>query len=328
MKKFVFTCGDINGIGPEIVIKTINKVYHPDNSKIYFLCPSNIFDLTSKIVAPSFPYKIEKKFSEYKSNNVIILDFDKAKQTLGQPSKQSGSISYKAIKISFNLAIKEKIDAIITSPISKTAFKLAGIKFPGHTEAYADWCKVKDFMMMFLSQEFKCGLITIHEPIRKLQHIITEKRIRKSIGTAVKSLHNDFCILNPAIAVLGINPHAGENGNIGKEEIKIIKPAIDKSEYKEFCSGPFVPDAFFANKLYNKFDFVIGMYHDQLLIPFKLLNFHSGVNYTAGLPIVRTSPDHGTAFDIAGQGIANESSMSDAFFWADKISDFRKRNEK
>jgi len=325
MKKFIFTCGDVNGIGPEILIKAINKIYHPTKSKIYLLCPSEIFGLTSKIIKPIFPFKVEKKFSDDKTDKVIIIDLAKGEQHLGEATKQSGQLSYKAIKISFDLAYKGKINAIITAPISKTALKFAGIKYPGHTEMYSGWCKVNNYMMMFLSTDFKCGLVTIHEPIKNLHKIITENKIRKSIDTIVNSLLNDFGIIKPSIAVLGLNPHAGENGNIGREEEKIIKPALEKSKYKDLCAGPFVPDAFFANKLYLKYDLVLGMYHDQLLIPFKLLNFNNGVNYTAGLPIVRTSPDHGTAFDIAGKGIADESSIIDAFFWADRISDARKK---
>jgi 4-hydroxythreonine-4-phosphate dehydrogenase len=326
MKKFIFTCGDTNGIGPEVVIKTINKIYHPDRYKFYFLCPVNIFNSAIKNNKPSFPYSIHKTYSADDSANVIVLDYAHPDQKLSLPTKKSGAASYKAIKIAFNLALEKKVDAVVTGPISKTALKLAGIKYPGHTEMLAEWSGVKNFMMMFLSSEIKCGLLTIHVPISKISKLITEKRIHNGIQSAVISLKNDFGINGPKIAVLGLNPHAGETGYIGKEEKKIIIPAIENSKYSRFCSGPYVPDAFFANKLYLNFDLVIGMYHDQLLIPFKLLNFNTGVNYTAGLPIVRTSPDHGTAYDIAGKGIADAASMIDAFFWAERIIDNHIKN--
>jgi 4-hydroxythreonine-4-phosphate dehydrogenase len=326
MKKFVFTCGDINGIGPEVVIKTLNKIYHPQKHKIYFLCPGNVFKTSIRKYNPSFPFSIKEKYADDNSSDVIILNFTECEQQLGIPTRKSGAAGYKAIKIAFDLAVKEKVNAIITAPISKTALKLAGVKYPGHTEMLAEWSKVNKFMMMFLSSDIKCGLLTIHESISKISKLITEKRIQKSIQTAVESLQKDFGIIEPKIAVLGLNPHAGEKGYIGKEEEKIISPSVEKSKFSKFCSGPFVPDAFFASKQYLKFDFVIGMYHDQLLIPFKLLNFNTGVNYTAGLPIIRTSPDHGTAYDIAGKGIANANSIIDAFFWADRIIHNRYRN--
>jgi 4-hydroxy-L-threonine phosphate dehydrogenase PdxA len=170
--------------------------------------------------------------------------------------------------------------------------------------------------MMFLSCEMNAALVTIHEPIRKVPGLITQKLLKDKIGVVKKMLQSDLAFKDIRIAVLGLNPHAGESGNIGKEEGKIIKPVIDKLNY---CDGPFSPDAFFANRLYKNYDCIVGMYHDQLLIPFKMLNFSRGVNYTAGLPIVRTSPDHGTAFDIAGKGIADESSMLQAFRYADII---------
>ena len=326
MKKYVFTCGDINGIGPEVVIKAINKVYHPGNYKIYFLCPLDVFQTTIQKIIPTFPFSIYKKYEINNTSNVMVLDFARTNQELGKPTKKSGLVSYKAVKTAFGLAVKKKFDAVITAPISKSAFKLAGLKYPGHTEMLAEWSGIKNFMMMFLSSEIKCGLLTIHEPISKISKLITGKRIQQGIKTAVASLQKDFGINKPKIALLGLNPHAGEMGYIGKEEKNIIKPAIDNSKYRQFCSGPFVPDAFFANKKYLDFDFVIGMYHDQLLIPFKLLNFNTGVNYTAGLPIVRTSPDHGTAYDIAGKGIANAASLIDAFFWAERIINNRIKN--
>lgn len=210
---------------------------------------------------------------------------------------------------------------MVTAPISKTAIKMAGINFPGHTEMLAEWCGSKDFVMTFLSKKMNGALVTIHEPLKNVTKLITSENLKSKINIIIKMLINDFKISLPKIAVLGLNPHAGESGIIGNEEEKIIIPLIKK--YSNNLFGPFSSDAFFANRLYKKYDLVIGMYHDQLLIPFKMLNFSSGVNYTAGLPIIRTSPDHGTAFDIAYKGIADSSSFIEAFFYAEKISSIK-----
>ena len=173
---------------------------------------------------------------------------------------------------------------------------------------------------MFVSNKMKAGLVTIHIPIKSVPKNVTRRKLLSSIEVINQSLQRDFNIDEPRIAILGLNPHAGENGNIGNEEEVLIKPTLAK--FGKNIHGPFVPDAFFGNKNYKNYDCTIGMYHDQVLIPFKLLNFNQGVNYTAGLPIVRTSPDHGTAFDIAGKGKANPGRMIQAFNYAIKIVNY------
>ena len=191
---------------------------------------------------------------------------------------------------------------------------------------YAEWSGAKNFIMVFTSKELNAAIITIHEPIKKVAKLISAKNIKKKLEVVVNMLVNDFGIPDPKIAILGLNPHAGEDGVIGNEEVKIISPLIKESSYSKYLSGPFSPDAFFGTRNYKNFDLVLGMYHDQVLIPFKLLSFSSGVNYTAGLPIVRTSPDHGVAYDIAGKNIADESSILEAFYLAEKIVNNRKAN--
>ena len=176
--------------------------------------------------------------------------------------------------------------------------------------------------MMFISDEFKCGLLTIHEALINVPNLIDSKRLSITVETILNSMKVDFKIDNPSLAILGLNPHAGENGHIGREELDVIIPFI-KEKTDNLC-GPFVPDAFFGNKSYNKYDFILGMYHDQVLIPFKMLAFERGVNFTAGLPIIRTSPDHGTAYDIAGKFKANPTSMIEAYKWAKLILTNRK----
>ncbi|HEX2867612.1 MAG TPA: 4-hydroxythreonine-4-phosphate dehydrogenase PdxA [Ignavibacteriales bacterium] len=330
MNKFVFTCGDINGIGPEIVQKALNRVSKLKGVKLYYLCPAEVFERISEKIAPQFDYEIINHLPGHKAEKnsrvcVINIKTGKLKLETGRPTAVSGQVSFKAIRQSFEIASSGLCDAIVTAPISKEALGMAGIDFPGHTEMYAAWSGVKDYVMMFFSSKMKCALLTIHEPIKKVPKLITEKRIQSTLRAVVSSLRNDFNIQYPEVAVLGLNPHAGENGRIGSEEIDTIIPALKTSGFSEFLRGPFVPDAFFANKLYKKYDLVLGMYHDQVLIPFKLLNFSSGVNYTAGLPIVRTSPDHGTAFDIADRFIADEGSIMEAFHLAKKIAQNRRQ---
>lgn len=319
MRKFVFTCGDINGIGPEIVVKVINRVYSPEN-KIVFICPANVLDIILKDLPAKFQYRVSKKPDFNEDPGIVdIYDIGKSKYQPGKPTRDSGLTSYKAIRESFSLAVNSRVNAIITAPISKHALDLAGISYPGHTEMYAEWSGKKDFVMMFISSKMNCSLLTIHEPLKDVPKLLNKKLLRSKLSVVIESMKRDFGFINPKIALLGLNPHAGEKGRIGKEEISIFEPVILRLPYTDYIKGPFVPDAFFANKLYKDYDMVIGSYHDQVLIPFKMMNFSSGVNYTAGLPIIRTSPDHGTAYDIVGQNIADESSMFESFRVAGRI---------
>ena len=326
MRTLAFTCGDINGIGPEICIKAINNIYQPSERKIVLFCPANVFENSSFVSNASFSYQIVNELKSRSNNSeaVTIVNIGKFKQNIGRPTIDSGNASLLSIKNAFNFVTQKGADAIITAPASKTAFKLAGVKYPGHTELLAELSHTKKYLMMFLSDQFVCGLATIHEPIKKISKLLTKQLVRSSLKILHQTLIRDLGNENPKIAVLGLNPHAGENGKMGREEIDSIKPAI-KSFKNNFLEGPFVPDAFFANQLYKVYDAVLGMYHDQVLIPFKMMNFNSGVNFTAGLPIIRTSPDHGTAYDIAGKGIADPSSMIEAVKWAEKIISNRRK---
>lgn len=316
MGRFIFTCGDINGIGPEIVIKSLNRFTKRTNDNFIFICPSNVFLNIAQKVKTDFDYDIIENISEFSKSKVAILNIGTFRQNVGKATKVSGEAAYRAIKLSSELLKQKKADAVVTAPISKDAINLTGINFHGHTEMYAKWSDTKDFVMMFLSNKLNSALITIHEPIKKVPKILNSKLLDAKLKVISKTLVTDLGIKSPKIAVLGLNPHAGENGVIGNEEENIIKPVIKK--YKNVF-GPFSSDAFFGNKNYFNYDIVVGMYHDQALIPFKLLNFSRGVNYTAGLPIVRTSPDHGTAFDIAGKGIADETSFYEAYKIARRI---------
>lgn len=325
MNKFVITCGDINGIGPEISIKTINRFHSQKNSQFIFIAPSNVIKKLSKEIDFNFDavnIKNHKKIPDIKSN-VIFVSLPPHKLDAGLPTEASGRASYLALETAKEILFAGNADALITAPISKKAFQMGGINFPGHTELLAEWAKTEKFSMMFLSNIFKCNLATIHEPLKHVPRLITKKRLNLIFDVVGESLKNDFGISTPRIAVLGLNPHAGENGKIGNEEIKTIIPTIRENK-RWTIDGPFVPDAFFGMQLFKEYDSVVGMYHDQVLIPFKMICFDKGVNFTAGLPFIRTSPDHGTAYDIAWQNKANETSMNEAYKWANKILKSRK----
>ena len=326
MHKFIFTCGDVNGIGPEVALKTLEKVAGKSKDQFIFICPGNLFFDLYKSLKLTFKFRTiyHKNDIDFSDYGILIYCLHDVRINVGKPTATSGKVSYRALMVAKEILSLNSDYALVTAPIAKEALKKAGVDFPGHTEMLASWFNEKKFCMMFLSETFKCGLVTIHEPIRKVPQLLTKKKLASIITTICNSLENDFKIEKPRIALLGLNPHAGENGNIGDEELKIISPVINELK-NILVEGPFVPDAFFANKVYSDYDCVIGMYHDQLLIPFKLLNFEKGVNYTAGLPIIRTSPDHGTAFDIAGKKKANPTSMTEAYKWARKILIKRKK---
>jgi len=319
MTRVVFTCGDVNGIGPEIALKSFIRILSKKNvNPIIFICPKNIFDFYYKLTKSSF--KVKHYDSKYLSTDKLNLILQtNTKLSIGKPTSSSGKAAYNAIIKAIKLVDSYNADVIITAPISKEAFKLGGIKHPGHTELLAASEKTKKYQMLFLSEKINAGLLTIHKPISKIPELITNQKLETAIELLNRTAMIDLGIKKPKIAVLGLNPHAGENGLIGNEEKIIIKPLIESLKTKIMVQGPFVPDAFWGNKIYKKFDVILGMYHDQILIPFKLLNFSKGVNYTAGLRLIRTSPDHGTAFDIAGKNTADESSLMQAYNYALKI---------
>jgi 4-hydroxythreonine-4-phosphate dehydrogenase len=329
MSNFVFTCGDINGIGPEIVFKSLNKLTSRKNKDQYFfICPANVFSSIFKKINPHFEYLSFQKLSNIKNTskvNILLLpDF---KVNIGKPTKESGEASFEALKLSYQLLKRKICDAVITAPVSKTALHLAGKKFPGQTEMFSEWSGTENFLMVFLSRKLNISLNSIHIPLKNVSLSLNKKDMTDSLNVLIKSLKNDLSFVHPKIAVLGLNPHAGESGIIGKEENEIIIPVIRKFSKSINIEGPFSPDAYFANRMFENFDMTFAMYHDQALIPFKFINFGKGVNFTAGLPIVRTSPDHGVAYDIAGKNLADEGSILQAFYYAKKIVNNRKHEK-
>lgn len=323
--RFIFTCGDINGIGPEIVIKAINRLSGNKGNQFIFICPANVFEATAEFIKPKFRFNKINHLNETDNENIILFNSGKFKINYGKPTTSSGRASYLALEIARELLNRDLADALITAPISKSALNTAGYNFPGHTEMLAEWFDTKNFIMMFLSKKIKIALATIHEPISSVPRLITMVKLKSVADVVIKSLQRDFYISHPKIGITGLNPHAGEEGLIGDEEEKVLKPFLKSYSKRKYLSGPFPADAYWGNKMYQSYDLTIGMYHDQVLIPFKLLNFSKGVNFTAGLPIIRTSPDHGVAYDIAGKNLANESSILEAFRFAELILKNRKR---
>ena len=323
--RYIFSCGDINGIGPEIVIKALNLIAGKRGAQFIFTCPENVFNATSTFITPGFKYKTVSTIGEIQDEKIILFNTGKFAQSFGSPTKASGKAAFISLEAAVEILKQRKADALITAPLSKEALHSAGYNYPGHTEMLAEWFDTKNFVMMFLSKKIKAALTTIHKPLAAVPGLITPAKLESVFSVVIDSLKKDFKLSTPAIGVLGLNPHAGESGLIGREEEEVIKPFLKEYSQRKYLKGPFSPDAYWGNKTYEKFDLTLGMYHDQVLIPFKLLNFSKGVNYTAGLPVVRTSPDHGVAYDIAGKNTAKETSILEAFHFAEIILNNRKK---
>ena len=291
------TMGDPNGIGPEVTVKAISS------NEIKDLCEIVIFGDTGIIEKASHNSITELKI-------VDCSEFGTEDLKPGTLNRKSGQASLDYITTAVNAALANEIDAIVTAPISKESTHLAGSKYPGHTEMLKDLTKAGQAVMMFEGQKFKVMLVTIHEALADVPKLISKERVLSTINLTHDSLVNLFKIEDPRIVVCGLNPHAGESGAFGNEEIDHIIPAVEEAREKGInIEGPLPADTLFYYANQGKWDAVVAMYHDQGLIPFKMISFDDGVNITLGLPIIRTSPDHGTAFDIAWKGVSSPSSM-------------------
>jgi 4-hydroxythreonine-4-phosphate dehydrogenase len=270
-------------------------------------------------------YVVVKSASEAKPNqlNMVFSANDPIDIQFGKESAEGGKEAMSALRVMVQEANENKLDAIVTGPLNKSTIDIKG--FNGHTAFLAQVFGSTNYIMMMVSDELKMGLVTDHLPLKQVAENLSTEKIIAAIKIMNSALKTDFGIVKPKIAVLGLNPHAGDNGLLGDEEKVIIKPAVD-AMYQEgiFCFGPYSADGFFGMHTFNQFDGVLAMYHDQGLIPFKYMSFADGVNYTAGLKTVRTSPDHGTAYDIAGKGIADPQSFINAIYTAITISKQRK----
>ncbi len=320
--------GDINGIGLEVILKTLA---HP---QILNLCTPIIYG-SSKIVSyhknvvglDSFQFNVATSGDRIRKDKINVVNCwtDDVNITLGKLSDSSG----KYAKISLEQAVidlkNRYFDALVTAPINKKAMNLANFNFVGHTEYLANEFGAKESLMLMVNDSLRIGLATNHLAIRDIPSAITKELVRTKLQLLNDSLKIDFNIERPTIALLGLNPHASDEGVIGDEEENIIRPVIIEAKKKGILAmGPYPADGFFGSMQYTKFDGILAMYHDQGLIPFKALSFGSGVNYTAGLEIVRTSPDHGTAYELAGNNVADPSSFRKALFLAVDIAKNRK----
>lgn len=323
------TVGDINGIGPEVIIKSLL------NTKIVrFLTPviyasGKIFSYyRKKLDLQSFHYHQCTDVGKIIPGkiNLIQLGDEAIEITPGQPSKIAGSYALKSLEAAVADHKQGKIDAITTAPLSKELIQSKTFHFPGHTEYLTAQAGAKESLMFLVSDRLRVGVATGHIPLREVSDKLSQDLIRTKVEKMIRSLQQDFGIKKPRIAILGLNPHAGENGLLGKEEEEVIIPAIQDLKEKHIIMGPFPSDGFFGQGTFHQYDGILAMYHDQGLIPFKTMAFDEGVNFTAGLSFIRTSPDHGTAFDIAGKNQANETSFRNALYLARDIVHNRKQN--
>ncbi len=311
--RIAVTHGDPNGIGPEVVLKSLTRARLSRYVETVLVGSPKVFRLHAERMG----------LGERALDSVEIVDpvpGSRAAVQFGEITQQAGRLAMKAVEKATDMALLGKVEALVTAPISKEAISLAGFDVPGHTEFIARRAKSNAYAMMLVADALRIGLVTGHIAIWDVPKRITEKAVVDSIQVMVRSLKRDFGITKPKIAVLGLNPHAGDGGVLGREEGKAIAPAIEDCRRRgTLAFGPFAADGFFGVGSWRNYDATLAMYHDQGLVAFKALAFESGVNFTAGLPIVRTSPDHGTAFNIAGKNAASEGSMCSAMLLARDI---------
>jgi 4-hydroxythreonine-4-phosphate dehydrogenase len=322
------THGDINGIGYEVIIKTLS------DSRLLETCTPIVYG-SPKVAAYhrkaldvelfSFNQIVHAREANSKRVNIINCVDEEIRVELGKSTPEAGEASLLSLQAAVRDLKAGDIDVIVTAPINKENIQSENFKFPGHTEFFASEFASKNYMMLMVSDQLKIGVVTGHIPLQQVSPSLTKEKILSNIRILHKTLMEDFSLHKPRIAVLGLNPHAGDKGVIGNEDQDIIKPAIKQANEEGIIAlGPFPADGFFGSGDFRKFDAVLAMYHDQGLIPFKVIAFESGVNFTAGLPVVRTSPGHGTAYDIAGTGVASEDSFRNAIYLAIDVFESRK----
>lgn len=323
------SCGDINGIGLEVILKALAIKKAGPAFRIIIYGSTKVVAYHKNIITQeNIQFHSIQTASEAQMDRINIINCwpDNVNITLGKPTDLSGKCAFQALERAVKDLKAEEIDALVTAPINKKAMQMADFPFVGHTEYITSEFKAKESLMLMVADDLRIGIVTNHLPIREVAAAVTKEKVLRKILIMAETLRIDFSIPKPTIAVLGLNPHAGDEGAIGDEDDKIVRPAIEEAKEKGvFAFGPFPADGFFGSGQYHKFDGILAMYHDQGLVPFKALSFGAGVNYSAGLAAVRTSPDHGTAYDIAGKGEADESSLIKALYLAADI--VRNRNE-
>jgi 4-hydroxythreonine-4-phosphate dehydrogenase len=327
MIKVGITVGDINGIGIEVILKALNDPNVYANSIPIIYGSSKVISAHKKAInLPDFQYLVIKDVSEAKPKKVNLINCweEDVQVVLGEKNANGGVYALKSLEAAAADLKDQKIDVLVTAPINKDCVRDAGFEFPGHTEYLANISGTNEVLMFMVAEGLRVGVVTGHIPLRKVAESITKEAVEHKLRLMIKSLQEDFLIQKPKIAVLGLNPHAGDRGTLGNEEMDIINPVILKlRDEGELVYGSYSSDGFFGSSNLKNFDAILSMYHDQGLTGFKSISFDEGVNFTAGLSIVRTSPDHGTAYDIAGKGIASERSFRNAYFLACDVYDKR-----
>lgn len=326
--KVGISIGDINGIGVEVIMKSLEDTRILESITPVIYGSARIFSFYRKALnMPNFNYiKINQATdAKDKQINLVNLWEEEIKISMGESTSEGGTYAFKSLKEATNDLASGKIDVLITAPINKKNIQSEEFNFPGHTEYLTKLSNAEDSLMFMIKENLRVGLVTNHVAVNMIGKELSKDLILQKISIMNQSLLRDFGIVRPKIAVLGLNPHAGENGMIGEEETTLITPAIELAHKNGILAyGPYASDGLFGSGNYVNFDGILAMYHDQGLTPFKALAGGTGINYTAGLPIVRTSPDHGTAYEIAGQGIASEESFRNAIYLACDIFQNRK----
>lgn len=312
--------GDINGIGLEVIMHTFsdNRIYDMC-TPILYASSNYVLDYQNQVGFKNFSFNTVKSQSKINPNkaNLVNCWSENIALNIGDETPLGGNFALKSLSAAVEALKNGEVDALVTAPINKHNIQSDDFNFPGHTEYLESQFAGGEALMFMVADSLRVGVVTGHIPIADVASAISEEKITHKLCQMYDSLKKDFNIRQPRIAVLGLNPHSGDQGVIGKEDEQVIMPAVQKSfDSGKMIYGPYSADSFFASDTFKQFDAVLAMYHDQGLIPFKTMSFNKGVNFTAGLSVIRTSPDHGTAFDIAGKNIANYSSFRAAVYAA------------
>ncbi len=335
LPKIGITMGDPTGIGPEVIVKSFQDPKVTKECVPIILGDANVLKKTAAALHAKGEVNVIsiEDIKSLRPNNksmyvVKLSNLDPMRLKIGRPDKIAGKMMVTYIKEAVRLAMNNYLNAIVTAPINKAAINNAGFNYPGHTELLAEMTRTEDYCMMLVGKKLKVSLVTTHLSIREIANTITPGMIFKTVRLTYEALVDYFGIKNPKIAVVALNPHAGEDGLFGVEEKELIMPGVKKAESMGIqVFGPLPADTAFHFAYKGKYDVVVGIYHDQALIPIKMINFDDSVNVTLGLPIIRTSVDHGTAYDIAGKGIANPESMKAAIVLASKMAGVKQKKQ-
>ena len=319
------TLGDPNGIGPEIVLRAAREASLSGLADLVAVGPARVLEAQAEALGLGPVHRVTSFAASRQPGALAVLDTGGDGYTWGRTTEGGGRHALEAVARACDACLDGEAHGMVTAPLSKEAIALAGADFPGHTEFLQRRTLADDVVMVLAASlprgPLRVALATIHEPVRRVADLVTRERLATVLSTLHRGLRERLGVERPRIAVLGLNPHAGDGGVIGKEDLRTVAPAIEEARAGGIdASGPFPADAFFGRGSWARVDAVLAMYHDQGLAPFKALAMGGGVNLTLGLPIVRTSPDHGTAFDIAGRGVADASSFAEAVRLAAEIA--------